>query len=430
MIMRFGNVGVGQLGQSITTIENTLLLLDGQGTQFPAVATGQYAVAVLQAAGVWEVVHISAVAGDILSVVRGREGTTARNFPAGTTVELRVTAGLLDGFQQRAVPYAAPSGTQAAPTIGFAGDMDSGFYHHGDDQIALSLAGALRLLFSIDNVLSTAGITVARSNPLFALKKNGSGEANRIFGSTGELSRWILELGDSTAESGESTGSDFVVARFSNNGEPIDIPLRIRRSDGKIIIEDLDSSGTVNTFALTANTFTVNAMEAVSALLTQATVTRLRGTANVVDAIGQNLVANVFTFDDAGLNTGFSSPGDGVISWFNNNVVRGSIAADGTMSVPALLVDGVAPLAPSSAIHAVGMFAVAARRGQTGGTALTYNPGDTNPGSDLVLQGYANPATFPMPGTWRFLARSAPTEAPESNPPVFSWPFVLMQRVA
>ena len=46
-----------------------------------------------------EIISVTAVAGTTWTIVRAQEGTTALNFVAGDKVELRVTAGFLQGLQ-------------------------------------------------------------------------------------------------------------------------------------------------------------------------------------------------------------------------------------------------------------------------------------------------------------------------------------------
>lgn len=44
----------------------------------------------------WEIVHITGVSAEVLSVQRGREGTEALDWLAGESISIRVTAGLLE----------------------------------------------------------------------------------------------------------------------------------------------------------------------------------------------------------------------------------------------------------------------------------------------------------------------------------------------
>ncbi|NBT77297.1 MAG: hypothetical protein EBT04_02355 [Betaproteobacteria bacterium] len=95
MGLKFANNAAGELAQAITSIDTVATLLVGQTAFFPTLATGDYCVAVLQNGGTWEVVYITAISGRVITMTRAREGTVAANFPLGSTVELRVTAGIL-----------------------------------------------------------------------------------------------------------------------------------------------------------------------------------------------------------------------------------------------------------------------------------------------------------------------------------------------
>jgi hypothetical protein len=55
-------------------------------------------------AGNVEIVKCGTRAGDQLQVVRAQDGTTAKAFPAGSTVEIRVTRALLDAIKLEATP--------------------------------------------------------------------------------------------------------------------------------------------------------------------------------------------------------------------------------------------------------------------------------------------------------------------------------------
>ena len=53
-----------------------------------------------------------------------------------------------------------------------------------------------------------------------------------IYGATGGLDRWSIDIGDNTAESGGNVGSNFVIGRYSDAGTLIDEPVTITRSTG------------------------------------------------------------------------------------------------------------------------------------------------------------------------------------------------------
>ena len=79
------------LAAAIAAGDATFTVVDGN--RFPSPTTGEYAYApVIAANGAVEIVKVTSRIGNALGVVRAQEGTTAQVFPAGSRVELRVTA--------------------------------------------------------------------------------------------------------------------------------------------------------------------------------------------------------------------------------------------------------------------------------------------------------------------------------------------------
>lgn len=70
---------------------------------------------------------------------------------------------------------------------------------------------------------------------LFIMRKSGSGQANDIYGksATDAANRWALSLGNTDAEAGAGSGSNFAVSRFNDAGTFVDFPLSISRATGK-----------------------------------------------------------------------------------------------------------------------------------------------------------------------------------------------------
>lgn len=63
------------------------------GGRFPEPAAGEYFYATITAlTGLFEIVKVTARSGNTMTIVRGREGTAALDFIAGSRVELRITA--------------------------------------------------------------------------------------------------------------------------------------------------------------------------------------------------------------------------------------------------------------------------------------------------------------------------------------------------
>lgn len=77
----------------------------------------------------------------------------------------------------------------------------------------------------IEHPSSTAAIT---------FNKGASGRINRIRGQLNTLDRWALDLGDSTAESGSDTGSDFTLKSFDDAGVLKEDALKVRRDNSNL----------------------------------------------------------------------------------------------------------------------------------------------------------------------------------------------------
>jgi hypothetical protein len=86
---------------------------------------------------------------------------------------------------------------------------------------------------------ATAFSVVPASGPAqLYLIKSGSGTTNQIVGTTGNGTalRWMMEIGDSSAESGGNVGSDFSINRYNDAGAFIATPFKINRSNGQVLL--------------------------------------------------------------------------------------------------------------------------------------------------------------------------------------------------
>lgn len=118
---------VSTLAGSLTNVATSLTVVTGEGTRFPAPAAGEYFVATLEevdgggAVVGRERVRCTARTTDTLTVERGVEGTTARAFPAGSRVELRVTAAGMANLADGTEPLllTAQSAAPSVPAAGF-----------------------------------------------------------------------------------------------------------------------------------------------------------------------------------------------------------------------------------------------------------------------------------------------------------------------
>ena len=113
---------------SLSNVATSVVLQSGAGALFPSPnnGLGQFAKATIQDAATGlrnEIVYITARTGDILTVLRGQDGTTAQTWSAGDTVFEGVTAATLASFvqpvslQNESYRYATAGGTANAQTV-------------------------------------------------------------------------------------------------------------------------------------------------------------------------------------------------------------------------------------------------------------------------------------------------------------------------
>lgn len=118
MTQLFTNNAASKLAANITAAATTITLEAGDGAKFPAPAAGDdFLLTLYQRNGAAEVNHeivlCTARAGDVLTVTRAQEGTTARAFAAGDFTELRLTAGAVLPVRSGALT----SALNEAPTV-------------------------------------------------------------------------------------------------------------------------------------------------------------------------------------------------------------------------------------------------------------------------------------------------------------------------
>lgn len=115
-LLEFSNFGSTQLAGAISNVSVTANLISGSGDLFPSPTDGQYFVLEFndQATGLdYEIVHVTGRSGDTITMVRGQEGTTARNWGPGDLAFSGPTAGQQSAFQQTLVYAGDPNGSVA-----------------------------------------------------------------------------------------------------------------------------------------------------------------------------------------------------------------------------------------------------------------------------------------------------------------------------
>jgi hypothetical protein len=93
------NNAYSTLAATLSSSGTALNVTVGTGVRFPSIAGGSgdfFFLTLIDTANNLEVVKVTAVSTDIFTVVRGQDGTTAREYASTSRVELRVTQGLID----------------------------------------------------------------------------------------------------------------------------------------------------------------------------------------------------------------------------------------------------------------------------------------------------------------------------------------------
>lgn len=111
-MIKFTNNASASLATSINPSVTAIAVVTGQGSYFPALSSGQYFYATLiDSSNNLEIVKVTARAVDTLTVVRGQDGTTARNYIAGDKFELRPVAAAMEAIASGENIEDLPAGT-------------------------------------------------------------------------------------------------------------------------------------------------------------------------------------------------------------------------------------------------------------------------------------------------------------------------------
>lgn len=94
---KLNNNAYGTLLASISNTATSITLSTGNGAKFPTLSTGEYFYATLiDVNNNLEIVKVTARVSDVLTVVRGQDGTTARAFLVGDRIEQRLVTALFN----------------------------------------------------------------------------------------------------------------------------------------------------------------------------------------------------------------------------------------------------------------------------------------------------------------------------------------------
>lgn len=101
MTFRFTNNATTTLASSVTNTATTLTVATGFGSLFPSTVSGEEFTAILvDSSNNLEFLLVTGRSGDVLTILRGQEGSVARSYAAGDRIEHRLTADALNNMAQ------------------------------------------------------------------------------------------------------------------------------------------------------------------------------------------------------------------------------------------------------------------------------------------------------------------------------------------
>lgn len=163
MTVKLSNNVESSLRDSINAVATTITVASGHGARFPTLGVSEHFYATLtDAAGLLEIVKVTARSGDNLTVVRGSEGTTARNFPAGSLIEMRVTAAsVLDAATDAATTAAAGVTLTSLGVVASAAELN--FVDGVTSSIQTQLNGKQATITGGASTVTTSNLTASRA---------------------------------------------------------------------------------------------------------------------------------------------------------------------------------------------------------------------------------------------------------------------------
>lgn len=182
MALKFANNAVGRLAVDISATDDAIVLHPGEGALFPALSSGDwFPVTVLRPDDTREIMHCTAISGDVLTVTRARENTSAMEFIANDRVELRATAAVFSSFMFAAGGEIGPITVNGPATVTGAATMNGGVAVNGTMTATAVEATTIK---RAGNAVWDAG----NFNPATKLNLTGGAMTGTITGVTASMS--------------------------------------------------------------------------------------------------------------------------------------------------------------------------------------------------------------------------------------------------
>ena len=99
MAIKFTNNATSSLASAINNTDTSLTVAPNNGSLFPSLGSSDYFYCTLtNSANVVEIVLVTARSGDVFTIARGKDNTTASSWNYGDKVELRLVAASLQNL--------------------------------------------------------------------------------------------------------------------------------------------------------------------------------------------------------------------------------------------------------------------------------------------------------------------------------------------
>jgi hypothetical protein len=163
MLQLFGNNAYSFINGALLDTDTSLDVSPGTGSRFPTITGSDYFLLTLISLDndgnedAWEVVKVTAVSTDTLTIVRAQEGTTALDWLSGLRVELRLTAGTMTSHESKLGNSLALAGLLMVSGAALSWDDGDVTLTHSTGKLALN--GAL------DVTALTASGTITQTGP-------------------------------------------------------------------------------------------------------------------------------------------------------------------------------------------------------------------------------------------------------------------------
>ena len=187
MAVKYANNATTILLNPIGASDSTLTVSTGTGLLFPALGPSDFCYVTLIQDVKMEIVKVTGISGDVLTIVRAQDGTTAYDFSAGAVAALYITKGLLDQLKLDAV---------TSPTI--LGGTANGLVLGG----TTPAAGTLTDLTYTGALLGSTGVLNIGSGQIY---KDASG--NTGFGTVTPISKVHIDPGTQLTSGGLPYGA-------------------------------------------------------------------------------------------------------------------------------------------------------------------------------------------------------------------------------